>query len=1116
MKSLIEFLSDIRSLGITLSVTADRLVCNAPKGAITPEIKQELADRKADIIVFLQQTQKAPVTDRPQDVNAELPLSHSQQRLWFFTQLDPKNPVYNVVISLWLNGDLKREALERSLRSILERHESLRTGFYERSGQPFAQIKELVSWSLSDVDLSHLESEDAVVKAMQLGREAARKSFALDEPPLFRATLISVAPRSSLLVLSMHHIVSDGWSLGVLSQELTQLYAAFSDGQPSPLAAPTLQFCDYVRWEQDAGRRAADQQLPYWLDRLSGELPVLELPGDRPRPALQSFNGRRISINIDGPLALRVRELSRATGATVFMVLLATFQTLLSRYTGVEDILVGSSTSNRPRQEFTTQIGFFVNNLVLRGNLSGNPTFVELLQRTRETATSAFAHQSVPFERLVEALHPERALSHNPLVQVMFNFQNLPMPELRFAGLTAEVAEVDPGIARADLNLEVWPHNQGFRCDFEYSTDLFDDATIRQMQGHFLNLLEGAVANPETPVAALPLLSQAQYKQIIEEWNDTGTPPQRYSTIAPWFRAQAEATPNAIAVESGGERLTYSQLDERSERLARILRGSGVCREVVVGLFFTRGLEMVVALLAVLKAGGAYLPLDPNFPSQRIAFILSDAEISVLLTQSSLVPALPQSNALLIVADEAVDEDADSVQEASYDMSENQSGPDDLAYLIYTSGSTGLPKGTQLTQRSLVNLISSILHEPGLTSLDTLVAVTTLSFDIASLDVLGPLLCGAKLVIASRDETLDSFALGVLLDKVEATVLQATPSTWRMLVESGWEGKSDLRMWCGGEALSPDLAESLLARGRELWNIYGPTETTIYSVGHRVQNDENPILIGRPLANTQLYILDVYGQPAPIGVAGELYIAGQGVARGYSKRPDLTQSRFLPDPFSKKTGSRMYRTGDLARYRRDGQIQLLGRTDHQIKLRGYRIELGEIEAVIERHPKVLRAAVALCGEGTSQRLIAYVKREEDSAAELRPWLQERLPDYMVPASFIELSEFPLTPNGKIDRNRLPAPEEIGKHANPAVEGARNQMERSLVHLWSDVLRLNSISVHDNFFDLGGHSLLLMQVHARLRRDIDPDLTVIDLFRYPTVESLARHLEQRQHSPEVTS
>ena len=693
------------------------------------------------------------------------------------------------------------------------------------------------------------------------------------------------------------------------------------------------------------------------------------------------------------------------------------FNVLLLHYSRQEDILVGTPTAGRLKKEFENLIGFFVNNLVLRTDLRGNPSFLELIARVRKTALEAFEYQGVPFDQLVEELQPERGLDRSPIFQVLFTLQNTPVPKTRFAGVEMSVIEFQTHRARYDLAVDMYPTENEYLCDFEYSADLFEEETVQQMQRHYLRLLEAAAADPDQPIGSLPLLSDAERRLIVEDWNATESATPVYATVAEWFRAQAAATPDSTAVMVGEQDLSYAELNEQSDLLAETLRKRGVGRGVIVGLYVTRSLNMVVGLLAILKAGGAYLPLDPAFPAERIEFLLSDADVALILTEISLIATLPEINAALLVIDGAWDQPQElAIQSSDEDLPRAQ----DLAYMIYTSGSTGKPKGTEITHGALVNLLSSMLGEPGLRQQDTLVAVTTLSFDIAGLEIFGPLMCGAKLVLASREQAVDPQALAELLEEAGATVLQATPSNWRMLVESGWMGKPDLRMWCGGEALAPDLADSLLMRGRELWNLYGPTETTIWSAAHRVSSGEDPILIGRPIANTQMYILNPQGLPVPIGVAGELYIAGDGVARGYWKRPELTASRFVADPFSKKTNRRMYRTGDLARYRRDGQIQLLGRTDQQIKLRGHRIELGEIEAVIEHHADVQQAVVALNGEGAGQRLIAYVKQAQETPGnELRTWLRQRLPEYMVPAVFISLPELPLTPNGKIDRKRLP-------------------------------------------------------------------------------------------------
>ena len=1099
MSSLVQFLSDLRALGITLSLKGDRLSCNAPKNAVTPEIKAQLADRKPEIMAFLQNTRAWAAPEQTESASGELPLSRSQRRVWFLGQLDPKNPAYNIGMPFWLTGTLDHDALERSLRTMVERHEALRTGFFQRSGQPFAKIVDAASWKMAFVDLTSLDAEEAEKEAVHLAYAEIRWPFDLEQPPLFRATLIQLSRDRYLLVMAVQHIVADAWSYGVLSRELMELYGAFAGGQASHLAKPAFQFRDYVKWEQEVGEKIADQEMSYWLERLRGELPILELPEDKRRPPTQTLIGRNLAIRIEGSLADRIRELSRESGTTVFMVLMAAFQSLLFRYTGIDDIIVGSNTSNRPKEEFSTQIGFFINTLVLRTDFSGDPSFIELLRRVRETAVGAYAHQNVPLDRLVESLHLERRLSHTPLVQVMFTLQNVPLPDLRLPKLSVKLAQIDPGIARADIGVMIWPEDRGFRCEFEYSTDLFEEATIQQMQQHYVRLLELVVADPKRRIKELPLLSQAELKLITEDWNRTEAHQSRYRTVPEWFSAQAAATPEATAVIIGDRVLTYAELDRQSDALARLLRSKGVRREVVVGLYVTRGLNMIVGLLAILKAGAAYLPLDPAFPAQRIEFLLNDADVALILTETAIQDTLPATRASLLCLDQPLPPVENAAMDERLDAT-------DLAYLIYTSGSTGNPKGTEVRHGSLVNLLSSMLREPGLSREDTLVAVTTLSFDIAALEIFGPLVCGARLALASREQATDPVALAELLAKVDATVLQATPSTWRMLVESGWLGKSGLRMWCGGEALPTELGGSLLERGRELWNLYGPTETTIWSAAHRVISAEDPILIGRPIRNTRMYILDSEGQPVPIGVAGELCIAGDGVARGYWKRPDLTEARFVPEPFGAQANGRMYRTGDLARYRRDGQIQLLGRADQQIKLRGHRVELGEIEAVLERHPEVQQAVVALYGEGSEQQLIAYLKQpEKTDTSALRSWLLQRIPEYMTPAIFVSLTELPLTPNGKIDRKRLPSLEGTGRERSTANVQPRNAIEQAIAEIWSEVLRLDQVSVKDNFFDLGGHSLLLIKVHARLREQLGMDVAVGDLFRYATLESLAKSL-----------
>lgn len=1104
MRSLVQFLSDLRAAGVTLSVSGERLVCNAPKQAMTADIRTELAARKAEIITFLRQTQVWTAPQRNSDLAEELPLSRVQQMAWFLAQYDPETPLFNINIPLWLNGTLDRSALEAALKTVIERHESLRTGFFHRQGKPYARIIDARDWEMHFVDLTHLAEPEAEAEAKGLAYEAARWLFDLEKAPLIRATLFHISRQRYLLVIVIQHIVADGWSLGILFREMTELYAAIVRGQPSPLPALTLNYRDYVQWELEAGRDAADEQMKFWLERLSGSLPVLELPLDRPRPPKQSYRGRATIIGVEPGIGEGLRKLGRQSGTTLFVVLLSVFKILLLRYTGLDDIVLGTSATIRPRQEFASLIGFFINMVVVRSDLSTNPTFPELLARVNETTRSAYANQNVSFAELVGVLRPQRSLSQNPIVQAVFNLQNVPLPKLSLPGLEIDYAEIDRGLAGGDLMVLVWPEGDGYRCDFSYNTDLFDEETMDQLKSHYVRLLKEVVADPTRRIGELPLLSEEERLRITRDWNRTESQGSSYKTVPEWFRARAKVNSDAIAVTMGEQTLTYGQLDAQSEVVSDVLRGKGVRRDTVVGLYLHRGPQMIVALLGILKAGGAYLPVDPALPAKRIEFLLGDAGVSFVLTRADLADTLPQNAAQILDYDRML---AGGDRSLSAESEDSPSAAD-IAYLIYTSGSTGEPKGTEIPHSALVNLLWSMMRAPGLQSSDVLVAVTTLSFDIAGLEIFGPLLCGAKLVLASREQALDPRALGEVLEQAGATVMQATPSTWRMLVDDGWLGNHNLRIWCGGEALLPGLADRLLERGRELWNLYGPTETTIWSAVHRVSSGEDPILIGRPVANTRMYILDGRGEPAPIGVTGELYIAGAGVARGYRNRPELTKERFLPDTFAGV--GRMYRTGDLARYRRDGQIQLLGRTDQQVKLRGHRIELGEIETALEGLGSVQQAVVTVREEGAAQHLVAYVRpaAETPEVSELRSLLEERLPEYMVPGTFVFLDQLPLSANGKVDRKRLPAPSREKRERATEVQRPRNASEELIANAWSQVLKQDVIGVQDNFFDLGGQSLMAVQVLAILREKLDIRIDVVDLFRYPTVRSLAAHLDRQ--------
>jgi amino acid adenylation domain-containing protein len=722
----------------------------------------------------------------------------------------------------------------------------------------------------------------------------------------------------------------------------------------------------------------------------------------------------------------------------------------------------------------------------------------------REVALEAYSHQELPFEKLVEELQPERDLSRNPLFQVMFVLQNAPGHELELAGLEVSPLEVDTATAKFDLALSLTDREEGLAGVLEYSADLFERETVERLAGHYRRLLEGVVADEEERISRLPLLTPAEQQQLLVEWNRTEQDYPAQSSVAELFERQAEERPEAEAVVYEGERWSYGELNGRANQLAHYLRQLGVGPEVRVGICLERSLELVAGLLGILKAGGAYVPLDPAYPQQRLAWMVEDAGVEVLLTQERLLGSLPSLKARVV----CLDRDWGEVAGQPHQNPGLRLDPDQLAYVIYTSGSTGIPKGVQITQRALVNILDAASRIVAVTDKDALLAVSTISFDIATLDLLLPLTVGARVIVGSREVAVDGTQLLERLTNSGVTILQATPATWRLLLEADWEGDKDLKVLCGGEALPRDLANQLLVRGEAVWNLYGPTETTIYSTAHRLRGSGEPILIGRPIANTQTYILDSGLQPVPVGVTGELYIGGVGVARGYLNQPELTATNFIPDSFSLEPGARLYRTGDLARYRPKGNMEFLGRRDHQVKVRGFRIELGEIEAVLTSHPDVRTAVVVAKGEAESRRLLAFVipqRRPGPGAIELRQYLRDRLPDYMLPSAFVELETLPLTPSGKVDRRALPEPEAGARLGRRDVTPPRTPVEELVANIWAEVLKRPQVGIEENFFELGGHSLLAMQVMSRIRKAFEVNLPLRLLFESPTVAGLTTAL-----------
>jgi amino acid adenylation domain-containing protein len=1050
-----------------------------------------------------------PLVPTPRGEGIAIPLSFAQQRMWILDQLEPGSFAYNLGTALRLYGWLEAAAFGAALAGIVRRHEALRTLFtVGDDGEPRQVILPAKERPLPLVDLTALPAPERASEAARLAAEDALRPFDLAREPLLRTTLLRLAEREHALLLAMHHIITDGWSIGIFTRELTELYRAFVAGSPSPLRELPLQYADFAVWQRRWLRgEVLEEQLRYWKLHLAGAPPVLELPADRPRPAVQSRRGGRRWLTLPRELSSRLAAESRRLEVTPFMALLATFGALLQRYSGEEDLVVGTPIANRSRHELEELIGFFANTLALRVNAGGDPAFADLAHRVREAALGAYAHQDLPFERLVDELQPERNLGHAPIFQVMFTLQNAPPSALELGDLTFSSLEVEEGRAQFDLSLALMEIAGELVAKLEYSSDLYDAATAERMLGHFEALVSGALAAPRSRLSALTLLSEAERRELLVTWNDTRADFPAELTVPELFEAAARRSPGAVAVSRGGETLLYRELEERASRLARRLVRLGVGPEVRVGLCLQRTPEMLVALLAVLKAGGAYVPLDPTHPRERLGWILEDAKAPVLLADRASLAALPEHGGVVIdPAESAEGLEADEAGAAG--PLARRAQPENLAYVIYTSGSTGRPKGVAVRHRGVVNYLSSMARRPGLTASDTVLALTTLSFDIHVTELLLPLAVGARIELVDRETATDPGRLGAVIDAAGVTVMQATPATWTLLLEGGWQGRPELTVLAGGEALPASLAGRLLERVGALWNVYGPTETTVWSALHPVTAAAGRISIGRPLANTTVHLLDAGGDPAPVGVGGELCIGGEGLARGYHGRPDLTAERFVPDPFG-PAGSRLYRTGDLARRLPGGDLEFLGRIDHQVKVRGFRIELGEIEAALLLLPGVAQAAVVVReGEGGDRRLIAFLGLEPGAApavAELREGLLRRLPDYMVPAAFVILETLPLNPSGKVDRRAL-SRQALESTLAAAGEGReytapRDEIERILAALWTELLGRERVGVHDKFFELGGDSILAIRLVVRAQK-AGIRFSPRQLFQHQTIAALA--------------
>jgi amino acid adenylation domain-containing protein len=1007
-----------------------------------------------------------------------VPLSFSQERMWLIQSLEPENTAYSIPVALRLRGVVDIGAMSGAMATLWQLHDILRCTVRLVDGEPLQEIAPAADRILDVVDLRG-HGHDAAAEALRLAQADARTPFDLARGPVCRALLFRIADDDSLLLLTLHHIAGDQWSIGVLARELAALYNGILRGTPARLVALPVTYRDYAAWQRDGRHGAAfERQMAFWRRQLA-DLPPLDLPTDRKRPILPSLKGAICLVPIPAPLLGVIDHLGRAAGTTLFMTMFAAFATLLHRITGQDDIAIGVPVAGRGQSATEGLVGPFINTLVLRADLSGNPPFQEVLRRVRATALDAFANQDIAFDWLVRDLGQRRDTSRFPLIQVLFNVTNAPMHGIDFDGLDWQAVVLDRGGAALQLSMIV--DTEVTRALIvEYSTDLFDRATIERLAAQYVTLLEAATSAPGTPIGRLDVLPDAQRAQL-RDWNATASPCPDDRIFVQMFEDQAARTPDAPAVSFEGETLSYAELNARANAVAHALRAQGVGPGVVAGLCLARSPRLLVALLGIQKSGGAYVPLDPDYPARRLHTMLADSGACVLVTEGGGAGRLDVPDGIRVL-------DLEAQPNPAGEMAENPArwaAPRDTAYVIYTSGSTGRPKGVAVPHAALLNLLWSMRARPGLTRTDVLAAVTTIAFDIAAVELYLPLMQGARIELVPRAIASDGAALARLLEVSGATLLQATPATWRMLVESGWRGRSGFRALCGGETLPRDLADAVLDRVDELWNLYGPTETTIWSTAERVERGGAAISIGRPIANTAVHIIDQAGETVPVGVAGEICIGGAGVATGYLGRPALTAECFLADGFSGVAGARLYRTGDLGRWRADGKLEHLGRLDHQVKIRGFRIEPGEIEAVLGQHPAVLASvAVARAVPPGDQRLVAYVvyrDGEDLTASDVRRHLRQHLPEFMIPSIVVALNALPLTPNGKLDRNALPDPFRAASRAAASHEPPAPGLEATMAEIWRSVLAVDQVSAQDNFFDLGGHSLLSLRVAQAVER-----------------------------------
>ena len=1079
MTSTPELLADLRSKGIKLGISGGNLSVSAPKGVMTSELKRLLSENKAELLDLLvsvdidSSSEFLPITKQPRD--RPLPLSFAQQRLWFLDQMDPGLTVYNVPLGYRIHGNLNTDALQKAINTIVARHEVLRTRFIVNNGQAVQDVVNLLPSNVTIDDLSGYSNRE------QLLTEALEKLsyhiFQLDSGPLFFANLFKLSDNEHYLFINVHHAIFDGSSISISVKELLELYAAQVESRPAKLPPLDIQYQDYSVWQySQMENEAIKKQLDFWRQCFDPLPEPMELPTDRRRPEVQSYAGALYSIDIEATLVDSLTSLARQQGVSLFMLLLSAVNILCYKYARATDQTIGTPIANRPLAELQNLIGYFANTLVLRTQFTSSTTVRELIILNKDICLNAYANQDVPFENIVEEVHPRRDASRTPLFQLLLAYQDANDQALVAPGIELSPQSPSAAGARTDITIDIINTNGKLRVNWEYATALFDHFSIEQMSHHFKRVLVQLENALDKPIGKLELLNSDEKNNLLA-FNPPATEYNRDKFLVHCVADKAEQQPAVMAVISGDRSYTYGELNNRANQLAHYLIAHGVRHGDLVGICIHRSVDLLVAVLGILKTGAAYVPLDPDYPIERLRYMVDTAKVTILLTEDSLYDFTASFECQRVSVDgdwQAISTESDSNPTINLVAS-------DLAYVIFTSGSTGKPKGVQVPHGAVMNFLHSMAKRPGLQSSDRLLAVTTLSFDIAVLELYLPLVVGATTVIASREASADGRALVELMQRHDINIMQATPSTWRLLLGCQWQGNEKFKVLCGGEAFPRDLAESLLEKVGEVWNMYGPTETTVWSTCWRVTNTNQNLPIGSPIDNTQCYVLDEQRQLVPIGVPGELYIGGDGVTKGYFAQADLTNERFIDDPFNTTSNSKMYRTGDLVRWRPNGDIEYLQRVDFQVKVRGFRIELGEIEAVLSSHQDIKQAVVVVREDRPGdQRLAAYIVLEaakQMTVTEMRRFVKQHLPDYMVPHLLMILPSLPLTPNGKVDRNGLPKPfSTLGEQVpQPPV----TDTQRQLAKIWQDILGVDQVGLYDNFFDLGGHSLLSLQVIRRI-------------------------------------